>query len=529
MKKYFKTLFIIFSISIFLSSCSKTNEEKNTTSNAYENTTQNYISTEKTHTLSDGTVTSDSSEMFSDRDYEVGYSENESVLIQLNGNSVTSTSDSVKITGSTVTITEEATYIISGTLDDGMLIINSDEKAKPRLIFNNVNINSNTSAPIYILEADKVFITLAQDSVNSLSNGGNFIAIDDNNIDSVIFSKQDLTLNGSGELTINSPVGHGIVCKDDLVFTSGTYNINSATHGLNANDSVRIANADITITAGKDGIHSENSDDTTLGFVYISSGNLTIDATDDGIKAEPYIKIDSGVVNIIKSYEGLEALKIVINDGNINIVATDDGLNATGGSDSEGFDTHFDNNQFEDNTFDSDMYGIKPGGGMHDNKPGGVMHGSIPDNGMTKPSTSDGSINISGGTIYIKASGDGIDANGYLNISDGLITICGPTKGDTATLDYDTTATITGGIFIGTGASGMAQTFSDCKQGILSLNVGNQAAGTNITLKDSNNNCILSYTPELDFSVFIFSSPELKKGETYSLTLNQTTGTVIAE
>ena len=131
---------------------------------------------------------------------------------------------------------------------------------------------------MYILSADKVFVTLAENTENTLSNGGTFTAIDDNNIDAVLFSKQDLTLNGLGSLKITSPAGHGIVCKDDLVLTGGTYNVTSASHGFDANDSVRIANASITIDAGKDGIHAENADDTWLGFVYALSGSVNIEA-----------------------------------------------------------------------------------------------------------------------------------------------------------------------------------------------------------------------------------------------------------
>lgn len=163
--------------------------------------------------------------MFSDRDFEVGYAESESAIILLNGDSAACSSDTVRISGSTVTIMDEGTYILSGTLNDGMIIVNSDKKDKTQLVLDGVSIHSETSAPIYILQSDKVFITMAEDSENTLSNGGSFTAIDENNIDAVIFSKEDLTLNGSGTLTITSPAGHGIVSKDSLTITSGTYDI----------------------------------------------------------------------------------------------------------------------------------------------------------------------------------------------------------------------------------------------------------------------------------------------------------------
>lgn len=110
-------------------------------------------------------------------------------------------------------------------------------------------------------------------------------------------------------------------------------------------------------------------------------------------------------------------------------------------------------------------------------------------------------------------------ANGTLTISGGYTVVCGPTQGDTATLDYDSSAVITGGTFIGTGASGMAQTFSDSQQGVIAVMVGNQSAGTQISLADASGNTILSYAPELSFGVVILSSPELVKGEIYTITV----------
>lgn len=546
----------------------------------------------------------DSADIFSDRDYEVGFDESESAIITLNGDSAACSSNAVQISGSTVTIIDEGTYILSGTLNDGMIIVNSEKTDKTQLVLDGVTIHSGTSAPIYILQSDKVFITLAPDSVNTLSNGGTFTAIDENNIDAVIFSKEDVTLNGSGTLTITSPAGHGIVSKDSLTITSGTYDISSASHALAGKDDVCIANAAFTITSGKDGIHAENADDTEKGFVYIESGSFEISAEGDGISASAYMQIQGGnfgitsgggsvnaanqvsdswgnfmgggrhqggnrgggsmggttstdteddstsikgikaaadlvinggtftidsaddavhsntnitvnggtfeiasgddafhadetltitssTIHITESYEGLEGLHINVSGGDITLVASDDGLNAAGGTDQSGF-----------------------GGQRMNDRFGGGMGGS----------SSNGSIVISGGTIHVTASGDGIDANGTLTISGGFTTVCGPTMGDTATLDYDTSAIITGGTFIGTGASGMAQTFSDSEQGVIAVSVGNQSAGTQITLTDSNGNTIISYAPNLSFGVVILSSPDVIKGETYTITVGTASG-----
>ena len=552
-------------------------------------------------------------DMFTEWDSKSEYDASKAVTIQLSGMTATASSDSVQINGSTVIIKEEATYVISGSLD-GMLVVDAPDTAKLQLVLNGVDITSETSAALYILEADKVFVTLGDGTTNTLANGGSFVAVDDNNIDGALFSKQDLTLNGSGALTVTSPAGHGIVCKDDLVITGGTYVVNSASHGIDANDSVRIANAALSIDAGKDAIHCENSDDATKGFIYISGGTIKAEAEGDGIAASAYMQITGGAIDLLvgggsengskahsdhfggfmggghgggrpgqpgsnnsqstevedtstsmkglkaansmlisggnitinsaddaihsdvsltinggiftiasgddaihaedtltvtagkidisESYEGLEALHIDVRGGDIKLVASDDGLNAAGGTDQSGTEGGRDG-----------MFG----GGGKGGRPGGGGFGGMPGN-------SNGSIKVSGGNLYINSSGDGMDANGTLEISGGYTVVVGPTQGDTATLDYDKSGIITGGTFIGTGAAGMAQTFSDSDQGVIALQVGNQSAGTQIILKDKNGNIVLTHTPELNFAVVILSSPELIKGETYTITVGSRSG-----
>ena len=142
---------------------------------------------------------------------------------------------------------------------------------------------------------------------------------------------------------------------------------------------------------------------------------------------------------------------------------------------------------------------------------------------------SDGTIVISGGTLFIHASGDGIDANGSLEISGGDITIVGPDQGDTSTLDYDTSAVITGGTFFGTGASGMAQTFSDSEQGVIAIRTDSQSAGTTITISSEDETQICTAAPDEAFSMILFSSPELAAGETYTVSAGSYSGQVTAE
>lgn len=565
------------------------------------------------------------SDMFTNRDAQTEYDAENSIHILLDGNTIACSSDKVKISGTSAEITDGSTYIISGSLENGSIIINCGKSDKPHIILNNVNILSESYAALYIKKADKVFITLEENTQNTLKNGGVFEQADDNNVDAAVFSKSDITFNGAGILNIESLGGHGIVSKDDIVFIGGEYNVTSSSCGIKANDSIRISDSHITVKSGKDGIHAENSDDTALGFVYISKGkfNITsegdgisagellqiqdgefeifagggsensdkqrpgswdypgagrpgnwgdsgnwedsgnwgggpggrpprqqssyaadsentastkaikaagnilinngtfeinsaddsvhsnasitinggkfeIKSGDDGFHADEALSVTSGNINIKECYEGLEALNIEISGGEISLISQDDGINAAGGNNVNG-----------------------EGGGSFEGGPFGKK-------GFGNPSASNGSITISGGNIYIQASGDGIDANGSLMITGGFITICGPTTGDTATLDFDTTGTITGGTFIGTGSSHMAQSFSSAKQGVIMLKTKTVSAGTQIILKDADGNEIISHTPELSYDVIILSSPEIKDGQTYQLLIGSNSQNVKA-
>ena len=232
-------------------------------------------------------------DIFSDKDKEIGYSEDSCVTVHLADSASACEGGGVSIEGDVITITDEGTYLLSGTLSNGQIIVDADSK-KVRLVMDGVSINCNTSAALYVKQADKVFVTLADNSENQLSNKEDYVAIDDNSIDSVIFSKDDLTLNGNGKLEINAEFGHGIVSKDDLRITSGTYQVTAAEHALEGKDCVAILDGTFTLTSGKDGIHSDNSDDATKGDVFVQDGTFTIDAEGDGIDASHILQIEDG-------------------------------------------------------------------------------------------------------------------------------------------------------------------------------------------------------------------------------------------
>ncbi len=442
-------------------------------------------------------------EMFTDRDLSSDYDESAAETITLNGSSAeTSASSGVSISGGTVTITAEGTYIVSGTLKDGQIIVEADDTAKVQIVLKDASITSSTSAAIYVKSADKVFVTSAKGTDNTLANGGSFTADGDTNVDGAVFAKDDITFNGSGSITVNSPAGHGIVGKDDVKLAGGTITINAAEHGVQANDSVRVAQAEITIDADtKDGVHVSDDADAEEGttsdsFFYMADGSLTISAGDDGVHADAEANIEGGTIDVSESYEGIEALAINVSGGDIKVAATDDGFNAAGGTSST------------ESTFGSDDWAGGKGGMMND---GGT----------------DGQINISNGNIYIQAGGDGVDSNGSVSISGGYTVVCGPTTGDTSVLDYNSSASITGGTFIGTGGAGMAANFNSVEnQGLITVSVGNQSAGTEVTLKDADGNTIAEVTPELDYAVVYISTPDMAQGETYTLSAGSYSETI---
>ncbi len=224
----------------------------------------------------------------------------------------------------TIDITDEGVYTISGSADNCTIRINAEDSAKVQLVLDGVNIDNENFPAIYVLSADKVFITTT-DTDNTLTVSGQFTADGENNTDAVIYSKDDIVLNGTGTLNVTSNYGNGITCKDDMKITGGTYNIKAALDAFEANDTISIYDGIFNVTTNKDGFHCEN--DEAEGTITISDGTFTINGDSDGIQACAVLQIDGGDFDITAA-EGLEATYIVINDGNITINASDDGINA---------------------------------------------------------------------------------------------------------------------------------------------------------------------------------------------------------
>ena len=288
-----------------------------------------------------------------------------------------------------VHITAEGVYVLTGTASNATIYVEAPDDAKVQLVLDGLSITNDDFPCIYVTGADKVFVTTVSDS--TLTVTGAFTADGDTNTDGVIFSRSDLVLNGTATLTIDSSE-NGVVTKDDLKITGGTYNITALSKCLEANDSIRIADGVLNLAAGTDGLHAENGDDETKGYIYICGGTINIDAGDDAVHAYSVLQIDGGAIQI-KSAEGLEATYIQINGGEISIEATDDGIN-----------------------------------------------------GARKSSAYEPTIEINDGYVtVVMGSGDtdGIDSNGDIIINGGTVDVTGR-----STFDYDGTGVINGGTVI---------------------------------------------------------------------------------
>ena len=240
----------------------------------------------------------------------------------------TSSATEIAVTsGEDVSITEEGVYVLSGTAENATITVQADDTAKVQLVLDGLSITNESAPAIYVASADKVFVTSAAGSSNKLSVTGSFTTDADDNVDGVIFAKDDIVLNGEGSLTIESS-DNGIVGKDDVKVTGGTYAITAAGHGIQGKDSVAIAGGIFEINAQTDAIHSENADDTTLGYVYIADGTFNLKAGSDGIEGVAVVQIDGGTFSI-DGAEGIEGTFVQLNDGDITVRASDDGINAT--------------------------------------------------------------------------------------------------------------------------------------------------------------------------------------------------------
>lgn len=502
--------------------------------------------------------------------------------ITLNGKTITVNGSGATVSGSRVTITAAGAYGISGDLSDGQILVDTQDAEKVTLILNGADIACSTSAPIFVVNAEKVVITLAEGTQNSVTDGKTYLYADPTSDEpsAAIFSNDDLTINGAGSLTVSANYKNGIQSKDDLKITGGNITVTAVSDGLKGKDSITIKNGAITVDAGGDGLQSTNAEEAERGYISIEGGTLAITAAldgiqaetnllvsggdititsgggsgnssasagnpgntwgawggkgntstgnttpsakglkagvdlimdggtlninssddalhangsltinggviemtsgDDGIHADTAVTINGGEISIAKSYEGIESAVITINDGTIHVVSSDDGLNIVGGVDGSGM-------------------GGRPGQG-------------------TFNYTGSNYLYINGGYLAVNSGGDGLDVNGAIVMTGGVVLVHGPTANMNGALDHSGFK-MTGGLLVAAGSSGMAMTpDTTSTQYSVSMNFSSAVtAGTIIRVQTQDGEDIVTFAPAKVFQSVVVSSPELKKGATYAV------------
>lgn len=459
-------------------------------------------------------------------------------LIIGNENTVTIEGEGAAADGANVTISAAGTYRLTGNIAEGGVTVDAGKEDEVFLVLDNVSIANSGYSAIYASQSGLLTIVLEDGSENKVSDGSAYVYLQagEDEPDAAIFSKDDMVFEGNGMLEISGNYMNGIRGKDGVIINSGTYVIGAAKDGVKGKDFVEVNGGSLAITAGSDGIQSNNDTEEDKGYVRITggtvaitagkkgilaetlvevaggaididalddsihsdkdvriiSGELALSAGDDAVHGNNLVEVSGGTITVEQSYEGLEGLCVEITGGTIRIHSEDDGINAAGGSDASGVS----------NAEGTDSFGSRrgPGGGAFD-----VTEGAY--------------IRISGGDIRINASGDGIDSNGDLFLEGGTVLVEGPENGGNGALDYNGTGTVSGGTILAVGSAGMFQTFSeDSSQPMLVVFFDeSQSAGTTISIEDSQGNQLTETAVSKEFEALLFSSPDLKTGETYHI------------
>lgn len=558
--KKFLVLLLIASLLTF-SGCSDGNKSNNDNLSSKEN--------ENTEILSEITVTEeiDVGGMdleFTDNDKNSNYS----------NSAVKATDENEDI----IKITTDGIFKVTG--NHSQIVVNAPDTAKPKIILENVNISCENGPAIYIESADKVFITLADGSDNTLSCGTGFDESYDN-ADGTIFSKADLTINGGGSLVVNGDYKCGIVSKDDLNIVDTNISVTSVGTAIEGKDCVKITNSNITVDAGTDGIKSTNSEDGARGYVLIESGKFKITSNNDAVQAETALFIRGGEFEIetgggsavsssnygnennnwgmwggntqsssstdTESAKALKAVSLIeIDDGSFSIDSSDDAIHSNSDLEIKGGSFNIASG---DDGIHADDQMIISGGRIEITKSyegieataitvsDGNIDVTASDDGFNAAGGNDSSalsgrpgqnpfesdsnaqINFTGGYILVDASGDGIDSNGDITLSGGVLLVSGPTNSGNGSLDYGGTAVVNGGVAVIVGSSGMATTFSSSSsQASFMYNINAASADSFVSVTDGDK-VIASFKPKKDFNNVIVSSPSLNIGDTYTLNI----------
>ncbi|WP_138493642.1 carbohydrate-binding domain-containing protein [Paenibacillus pinistramenti] len=556
---------------------------------------------------------------FDDNDSLTTWDAGSSTAITLNSTSATVTGSGASASGGVVTITAAGTYVVSGTLTNGQLVVNAPEDAEVHIVLNGAKITNASGPAFYIQQSDKTIVTLQEGTDNTLADGATYSDTSEEAPTAAFYSKSDLTINGTGSLNVEGNAKDGITSKDDLKIMSGTINVKAADDGIIGRDLVAVKEGTITVDAGGDGMKSTNDSEDDKGYVAIAGGTFDITSVNDGIQAASSLYIAGGTYDIVtgggsanstKTHEdqkmggfrgqapsdgtapsqssdtaaaassadssasssssstssteetestSAKALKaagdIAIMDGKFTIDAADDALHSSadaaimGGQFtlSSGDDgVHADNGlSISNGTIDvvKSYEGIE---GSDIQISGGTIHVTTTDDGVNVGGgndnssaaapggggdafgTTDGTLAISGGYLVVDAQGDGLDSNGSMTMTGGTAIVNGPTDSGNGPLDYNGTFEQSGGTLIAAGSSGMAQAPSeDSTQLAIQMTFPDTLeAGTLVTLTDSTGKTVAAFAPSKTFSSIVISSPDLKSGENYTISTGGTsTGT----
>lgn len=549
-----KLIYPLLLSSLLLGACGQTDSTSTSSSSSSAAAVSGSAAVTNVSTTLDDSV--DYYGSYEEEDVDASYDEATATQLELNGSDTTAV-DGVSVEDQTVTITQAGTYVVSGSLSNGQLVVNVNKEEKVHLIFAGVTITNEDGAAVVIEQAEKVITTLASDTTNTLTDGSSYtLAEGETEPDAAFYSKEDLSINGDGTLVITGNYSNGLRSKDDLVLAGGTIEITAKNNAIKGKDSVSILAGNYTLnTTEGDGIQANNTEDAEKGYVAIDGGTFTIQSGRDGIQAETNLSIQSADITIKtadgaqsqslvtdESYKGLKAGGVMtISSGTFTIDSADDSLHAndtiniaggtiTASSGDDGI--HADNElTISDGTISiEESYegleasvitiaggtthvvasddGINAGGGSDTDETTGQFGQDSFGGGDTADDSKQ--ITITGGTLVIDAEGDGLDSNGNVTMSDGVVIVNGPTTGGNGALDYNGTFELTGGVLLAAGTTDMAMNVSGGSQQSIGISFDQtQSAETLVTLKDSQGQTILSYAPSKSYQHVVLSSPDL--------------------